>query len=47
MTIRRKIRPQRPDTLRIPLPHPSWSRTPQMQAGETIRPDDFWARLGL
>ncbi|HEX7782478.1 MAG TPA: hypothetical protein VF509_06700 [Sphingobium sp.] len=47
MTIRRKAKPSRRDDVRITIPHSSWSRTPQMQAGVTIRPEDFWKRLGL
>jgi len=47
MTIRKKTRSSRRDDIRITIPHSSWSHTPQMQAGATIRPEDFWKRLGL
>jgi hypothetical protein len=47
MTIRKKARQPRRDDIRITIPHSSWSRAPQMQAGATIKPEDFWKRLGL
>ncbi|CAN5381312.1 hypothetical protein BH10PSE12_BH10PSE12_34800 [soil metagenome] len=47
MASRRKTRPQRPATVAISIPHPSWFRHGAQPAKSTLNPDEFWARLGV